>query len=46
MSGTLLHLHSYFVRKMVEFSLLLVKVMGRNLNVMFIFRAVAASFFV
>lgn len=33
------------MRKNVEFSLLLVKVTGRNLNVMFIFLAFAASFF-
>lgn len=37
---------SYFVRKKVEFSLLLVKVTGRSFNVMFIFCAQAVSFFV
>lgn len=35
-------MYSYFVKK-VEFSLLLLKVMGRNLNVMFIFLALDAS---
>ena len=35
---------SYFVRKKVEFSLLLVKVTGRNLSVMFIFLAWEAIF--
>lgn len=36
--------YAYFVRKKVEFSLLLEKVMGRNLSVMFIFLALEASF--
>lgn len=38
--------NSYFVRKKVEFSLLLVKVTGRSFSVMFIFCAQAVSFFV
>ena len=38
--------HSHLVTKMVEFSLLFVKVIGRNLSVMFIFLALVASFFV
>lgn len=38
-------MYSYFEKKKVEFSLLLVKVQGRNLSVMFIFLAQEMSRF-